>query len=106
VEAQTFYDEEDPMFAKFLQAGAARILVAVHPAYEIAVLHFLYTREPWNGGPAPGLSDLLYIPIHEEIHDQQDDLNGAIAEGDPWDVTVPTTLVYLKDSTSELPTYN
>lgn len=103
--AQTFYDEEDPLFGKFLQAGAARVLVPVRTAYEIAVLHFLYTREPWNGGPAPGLYDSLYLPIHEELHNQQDDLNGAVPEGEPWDVTVPTTLVYLKDSTSELPVY-
>ena len=101
--AQSFYDEEDPLFGKFLQAGAARVLLPVRTAYEVAVLHFLYTREPWNGGPAPGLYDNLYLPIHEELHNQQDDLNGAEAEGEPWDVVVPTTLVYLKDSTSELP---
>ena len=104
--AQLFYDDEDPLFGKFLQAGAARVLLPVRTAYEIAVLHFLYTREPWNGGPAPGLYDSMYLPIHEELHNQQDDLNGAKPEGEPWDVTVPTTLVYLKDSTSELPIYN
>ena len=103
--AQMFYDDEDPLFGKFLQAGAARVLLPVRTAYEIAVLHFLYTREPWNGGPAPGLYDNMYLPIHEELHNQQDDLNGAKPEGEPWDVTVPTTLVYLKDSTSELPIY-
>ena len=104
--AQLFYDDEDPLFGKFLQAGAARVLLPVRTAYEIAVLHFLYTREPWNGGPAPGLYDSMYLPIHEELHNQQDDLNGAKAEGEPWDVIVPTTLVYLKDSTSELPVYS
>jgi hypothetical protein len=103
--AQVFYDEEDPTFGKFLQSGAARVLVPVRTAYEIAVLHFLYTREPWSGGPAPGLYDNMYLPIYEELRNQQDDLNGAVAEGDAWDVIVPTTLVYLKDSTSELPVY-
>jgi hypothetical protein len=103
--AQLFWDDEDPMFGKFLQAGAARVLLPVRSAYEIAVLHFLYTREPWNGGPAPGLYDSMYLPIHEELRNQQDDLNGAAPEGTPWDVIVPTSLVYLKDSTSELPIY-
>ncbi len=103
--AQTFYNDEDPLFGKFLQSGASRVLVPVRTAYEIAVLHFLYTREPWNGGPAPGLYDNLYLPIYEELHNQQDDLNSAAPASDAWDVIIPTTLVYLKDSTSELPVY-
>jgi hypothetical protein len=104
-DAQKFYDEEDPLYAKFLQAGSARVLVAVHPAYEIAVMHYLCTKKPWNGGPAPGIHDPLYIPIYEELRNQQDDLNGAKTYGDPWDVVVPTSLVYLQ-ADSALPSYN
>ncbi|MFN8421538.1 MAG: hypothetical protein U0528_20180 [Anaerolineae bacterium] len=103
-DAQSFYDEEDPQYAKFLQAGSARVLVAVHPAYVIAVLHYLCTQKPWNGGAAPGIHNPLYIPIHEELRNQQDDLNGAEPYGDPWDVVVPTSLVYLQQS-ADLPTY-
>jgi hypothetical protein len=104
-EAQTFYDEEDPLYAKFLQAGSVRVLVAVHPAYEIAVMHYLCTHKPWNGGPAPGIHNPLYIPIHEELRNQQDDLNGAEPYGDSWDVIVPTAVVYLQES-SDLPSYD
>lgn len=104
-EAQTFYDEQDPLYAKFLQAGSARVLVAVRPAYEIAVMHYLCTQKPWTGGPAPGIHHPLYIPIHEELRNQQDDLNGAEPYGDPWEVVVPTSVVYLQAS-SDLPSYD
>jgi hypothetical protein len=104
-EAQAFYDEEDPLYAKFLQAGSVRVLVAAHPAYEVAVMHYLCTHKPWNGGPAPGIHNPLYIPIHEELRNQQDDLNGAEPYGDSWDVVVPTSVVYLQDS-SDLPSYD
>jgi hypothetical protein len=99
------YDEIDPIFAAFLRAGAARILVPVYPSYEAAVMHYLYTQEVWNGGEAPVIGDDLYVPIHEEIRGRQDDLNGATPEGDSWEYTVPTPLIYLQQS-SELPKFD
>jgi hypothetical protein len=105
VSSQKDYGETDPVFGRFLQAGYARVLIPVRPAYEVAVLHFLYTREPWNGGPAPAIYDPLYVSIHDEIRDEQDDLQGAIAEGDAWDVVLPTSLVYL-EPTGDLPTFS
>lgn len=104
VERQKGYSETDPVFGRFLQAGYARVLIPVRPAYEVAVLHFLYTREPWNGGPAPGIFDPLYVSIHEEIRREQDDLEGATPEGEPWPVVLPTSLVYLQP-TAEVPTF-
>jgi hypothetical protein len=104
-DAQRYYDEEDPLYAKFLQAGAARTLVAVRPGFEAAVMHYLTTRQPWNGGPAPTIDDPLYVAIHEELRGQQDDLNGAAPYGTPWEVVVPTSLVYLQE-TAGLPTYD
>lgn len=99
------YDETDFKFGAFMRAGSARVLIPVHPSYEAAVLHFLYTKEIWNGGEAPAIGDDLYIPIHEEIRSQQDNLNNAIPEGEPWEYVVPTPLVYLQQN-SELPTFN
>jgi hypothetical protein len=96
-------DDADPAFTAFLQAGAARVLVAVTPAYDQAVLHFLATREPWEGGPAPAIGDPLYLPLYQELHRQQDDLFGAVPEGDPWEFTLPTSLVYLHGSSTPLP---
>jgi hypothetical protein len=96
-EAQKYYDEVDPLFARFLQAGAARVLVAVRPGFESAVQHYLFTREPWNGGPVPDIDDPLYLAVHAELRDQQDDLNNATPYGDSWTVVVPTALTLLQD---------
>jgi hypothetical protein len=104
-ESQGYFNEPDPLYAKFLQAGSVRVLLAVHPAYETAVMHYLYTQEPWNGGEAPTINDPMYIPIYAELRNQQDDLNGAEPYGDPWDVVVPTSLIYLQSS-DELPTFD
>jgi hypothetical protein len=98
-------DATDPNLTAFLQAGAARVLLAVTPAYDCAVLHFLATREPWNGGQAPVIGDPLFLPLYEELKNQQDDLLNAVPEGDPWTFRLPTSLVYLYGSTNSLPDY-
>jgi hypothetical protein len=95
-DAQKYYDEVDPLYARFLQAGAARVLVPVRPGFEGAVQHYLYTREPWNGGPVPDIDDPLYLAVHAELRDQQDDLNNALPYGDSWTVVVPTPLTVLQ----------
>lgn len=93
--------DEDPLFTQFLQAGAARIVVPVHPGYDDAVMYFLENNGAiWNGGSPPRLNDPLYISLADELRGQNDDLANAVPEGDPWQVVLPTTLVYLqKDST-------
>ena len=97
-------DQTDPFLSAFLQAGSVRILLAVTPAYDEAVLHYLATGEPWEGGPAPVIGDPLYIPLYEELRKQQDDLLNATAEGKSWKFTLPTSLVYLDNSNTSLPT--
>lgn len=96
-------DNTDPHMTAFLQAGSVRVLLAVTPAYDSAVLHFLATREPWQGGPVPVIGDPLFLPVFEEIKKQQDDIENATAEGKPWEFTLPTNLIYLHDSSSKLP---
>jgi hypothetical protein len=103
IELMNRADDADPDFTAFLRAGMARVLVAVTPAYEDAVLHYLATREPWTGGPAPVIGDPLFLPLHEEVRKQTDDRLGGRPEGDPWTYTVPTSLVYLHQSEDELP---
>jgi hypothetical protein len=97
--------DEDPLFTKFLQAGSVRVLVPVHPGYNDAIMYFLENNGAiWGGGDPPRLNDPLFISLADELREQTDDLANATAEGDPWQVVLPTTLVYLqKDST--LPTY-
>jgi hypothetical protein len=101
----TTYDD-DPLFTKFLQAGSARVVVPVHPAYNDTVMYFLeHNGEIWQGGDPPRLDDPLFISLADELRDQTDDLQNATPEGDPWEVVLPTTLVYLQQD-STLPTYN
>ena len=104
VDKSTTYDT-DPLFTKFLQAGAARVVIPVHPSYNDAILYYLETGLIWNGGDSPRLDDPLFISIAEELRNQTDDLVNAEKVGDPWEVVLPTTLVYLQKD-SDLPTYN
>ena len=43
-------DDNDPHFADFLRAGAARVVFPVRPGFEEAVAHYLETGEIWAGG--------------------------------------------------------
>jgi hypothetical protein len=90
----------DPVFADFLRAGFARVLVSVTPAYQDAIIYFLGSGgQIWNGGDTPTIDDPLYVSIVDELDDPT---AGRVPyEGTtPWEVTIPTTLVYLKgDST-------
>ncbi|MFL5705971.1 MAG: hypothetical protein ACJ8AG_24565, partial [Ktedonobacteraceae bacterium] len=66
-------EDTDPLFTQFLQAGAARVIVPVHLAYEGAVLHYLESNgEIWNGGDPPVLNDPLFESIVDELKSQQE----------------------------------
>ncbi len=90
------FNDVDPHFNNFLQAGSARVVVPVHPAYNDAILHYVETGAIWNGGEPPHIDDPLFISIVEELKAATDDLAGAVPEGEPWKVVVPTTLTYLQ----------
>ncbi|PLR36013.1 hypothetical protein CYR32_09670 [Chimaeribacter coloradensis] len=108
--------DNDPLFAQFLQAGAARVIVPVPLAYSTAVLYFLQKSTPplpvqsklWLGGEAPTLDDPQFKSIAYEIRKQTDDRFGAVPvepkAQNGWDFTLPTTLVWLQ-SDATLPTY-
>ena len=93
-------DDNDPLFADFLRAGASRVVVPVRPLFEDAILHYLKTAEPWNGGDPPWMDgdDKLYVSIIQELKEQLDAPDDGILVGEPWEVTVPTSLVYLQPS--------
>jgi hypothetical protein len=104
------FSDPDPLFTKFLTSGACRVIVPVSPAYNDAVMYFLQTpgtdlsQKIWQGGESPSINDPLFVSIAEELRDQTDDLAGATPEGDPWEFTLPTTLVWLQPD-STLPTF-
>jgi hypothetical protein len=101
--------DPDPLFEQFLTAGAARVVVPVPMAYRDAVLFLLQRDEPlhkkvWGGGDRPTLDDPLYRSVAQEMKNRTDDLAGATPEGEPWEFTIPTTLVWLQPD-STLPSF-
>ena len=101
----SIYDN-DPLFTKFLQAGSSRVVLPVHPAYNDAIMYFLENNGViWKGGEPPRLNDPLFISLADELRNQTDDLANATAEGEPWEVILPTTLVWLQED-SKLPDFN
>jgi hypothetical protein len=97
-------DDADPFYSAFLQAGSARVLVSVAPGYEHAVMHYLATGQPWDGGSAPVIGDPLFVAVYQELRNQQDNLAAATPEGDPWAFVLPTSLTYI-DGGDPLPTF-
>jgi len=87
----------DPVFAEFIKAGSARIVVSVRPGFEKAVAHFLETAQVWDGGDLPDTTSPLYVSIIEEIRERDKAPGSEVAQGDPWDVRLPTTLILLRD---------
>jgi hypothetical protein len=96
------YDDPDPAFVDFLQAGFCRVSVPARPGFEGAIDHFLTFGEIWNGGPLPTISSPLYLPIADEIAERLDRPGDEVAQGEPWTVRVPTNLVKLR-ADDELP---
>lgn len=93
---RSLLQDVDPLFAEFLKAGAARVVVSVRPGFESAVAHFLDTAQIWNGGELPPITSPLYLSIIEEIRERDKAPGKEVAQGDAWDVRLPTTLVKLR----------
>ena len=86
----------DPQFEAFLKAGAARVVIPVRPGFEGALAHFHETGEIWMGEEVPDMFSEYYVSIISEIKARNfaPDAEVVVSE---WDVTLPTTLVVLKD---------
>jgi hypothetical protein len=88
--------DADAEFEAFMKAGAARIVVAVRPGFEAALAHYQETGDVWLGEEMPDIYSDDYVSIIAEIK------AANLAPGqevcvDHWQVTLPTTLVMLKD---------
>jgi len=110
VEKSTLYGT-DPLFTKFLQAGSSRVVIPVRPGYNDVVTFYIQSGVVWgeDGNPPlihgeEGSVNSLFMGIADELRNQTDDLANAVPEGEPWEVILPTTLVYLQQS-SDLPTF-
>ncbi|MEW2488384.1 hypothetical protein [Streptomyces sp. NPDC048411] len=88
--------DADPQFEAFLKAGAARVVVPVRPGFEAALAHYQETGDVWMGEEIPDMYGDHYLSIIEEIKAA----NYAPGEEvcvEQWEVTLPTTLVLLKE---------
>lgn len=66
------YNSGDPIFDKFLSAGAARIQVPVRPGYENLINYYLQFGEIWGQeGVPPIYGDSYWISVAQELKEQQ-----------------------------------
>lgn len=88
----------DPLFAEFLKASQARVVVPVRPTMEAGVLYFLTTGQVWMGGDAPlSITSGEYLSVVEEIKEGKGAVGGEEVEyGGEWEVVVPTSIVKVR----------
>ena len=117
---KTYYDQSDPLFEQFLQAGYARVMVPVRPQFEYLILNYNLIANlldafgiPFNFDPKIfgqstlsnsyvfGLQDEFYISIAQELMEQADKVNDYKLEDvdSAYIERVPTNLVYIEKNT-------
>jgi hypothetical protein len=89
--------DPDPALAAFLRAGAARVQLPVRPGFEEIVLRFAQDGFVAEDGEEVSLLEGPTVAIVDEIKAAADLLSDATPVGDPWEVTLPTTLTLLQD---------
>jgi hypothetical protein len=90
-----------PQFEEFLKAGAARVVVPVRPGFEAALAHYHETGDVWMGEDIPDMFSPKYVSIIQEIKARNFAPEDEILV-EEWDVTLPTTLVVLKENATLL----
>jgi hypothetical protein len=96
--------DPDPQFSTFLNAGFARVVFPVRPGFEEGVLHLLETGQTWSGGEPPNIGGDPYVSIITELQEQQRAPGNETPQGPAWEVTLPTTLVQLRND-DKLPSW-
>ncbi len=102
--------DADPVHARFLEAGYARIVAPVRKGYEKHVSAYLATGVRWPDGEVPVIGSPEYVSIIDEIKRNDGALSenpndDGIAEGAPWRVVLPTPLVCLESNSVHLPNW-
>jgi hypothetical protein len=100
-------ESSDPIFERFLRAGAARVVVPVRPSMTEAVLWYQLTGQIWSGGQVPSLTStgqpeaVLYNTYVADMAGVQDlvDIDEDVVFDPAVDplLKVPTNLVCLGD---------
>ncbi|KAL8788558.1 MAG: hypothetical protein Q9213_001631 [Squamulea squamosa] len=91
------FEDTDPIFNDFLRAGYARVIVPARPGFESAIDHFSKYGTIWNNGPLPSIYDPTFLSVADELAERlRMPSTAETAQGDSWEVRVPTTLVKLR----------
>ncbi|KAF1995194.1 hypothetical protein P154DRAFT_566883 [Amniculicola lignicola CBS 123094] len=90
----------DPLFAEFLKAGQARVVIPVRPSMEPYVWYYLMTGQVWMGGDPPMVTDGGYLSIAEEIKERSGAQGDEAPYGPSWEVVVPTSIIKLRNGES------
>jgi len=94
---QKIEDEGDPLFAKFLKAGAATVRIAAKRGFEKQILYFLSFWNLWMHQDEPSTLSEEFMPLIPEIEQIEDLENNEPKEvGKPWELKIPTSLVMLQ----------
>lgn len=93
----------DPVFDQFLNAGSVRLVVPARPGFENLVNFFLYTSMVWSGQNPPGPNDPGYLSVADEIQSIQVGATDGTPIDPPWEVVLPTTLLWAGTVEATLP---
>jgi hypothetical protein len=90
-------ENDDPLFADFLNAGEARVVIPVRPSFNASILYFsMVGGEIWEGGEMPNIADINYLPITEEIKESTGAPGKEEPQGESWEIKLPTQLIKLR----------
>ncbi|MBL7697997.1 MAG: hypothetical protein JNK79_07555 [Chitinophagaceae bacterium] len=97
-------DSGDPLFDKFLMAGAARVQVPIRPGMEHYFCWFLKTKQIWNATSTPPLpEDEEFVSMIQELREANQgdymDRPGSIEATKGSDVLLLTDSSYYWDNT-------
>ena len=90
----------DERFLEFLSAAYATLLLPVSPAEAMVVLYFLASGMIWDGREVPAFAS--EVPLVNELKKLPPRPTEPQPVGEPWRVTVPTTISVLEDGTESL----
>jgi hypothetical protein len=93
----------DPEFDRFVNAGAARVVVPARPGFENLVNFFLYTGMIWGGSRPPAPDDPDYLSVAQEIQSLEIGATDGVATGPSWEIALPTTLLWAGTDETTLP---
>lgn len=92
-------DDDDPLFARFLQAGAARVQVPVRPGFHVPVFHYLAGVPVWDadgnlinddGSQLGQLQLAMITELKSQLGNDDVDGDGTVALTNGDDVVVGT----------------